>query len=168
MVALLTQLLLAGPRITAQRIPPTRSQEDVMKTFTALTILIMMTSAAVAGERDYFSDSSRYARLGAANGAGSYLRALSSANRGVVESALAHVAMIILTMPDCGMTEITTVVAAIERKGSTKEVRYKAWVVKELMDNPGMFAGIAKERYAEPDALFAALEGRMAEYCAAR
>ncbi len=138
-----------------------------MRILAASTIVMMIASAASATEKNYFSDSATYACLGATKAAKSYISALSSTNTGVVESALAHAAMITLTMPACDMTSVRGSVTAIETKGGTEEVRYKAWVVGTLMDNPKLFVGIAKAGYEEPDALFAALAGRMAEYYAA-
>jgi len=138
-----------------------------MRTFAAVSIAIMIASPARASEKQYFSDSATYACIGAARAAGSYIPALSSANSGVVESALAHVAMITLTMPGCAMRSVKANVRAIERNGATEEVRYKAWVVRTLMEKPELFAGVAKAGYDEPDALFGALAGKLAEYYAA-
>jgi hypothetical protein len=138
-----------------------------MRTLATVTIAMMIASAASAAERSYFSDSATYACVGATKAGESYMSALSSTNTGVVESALAHVAMIKLTMPDCEMRSVKASVTAIESKGTTEEVRYKAWVVRTLMDNPDLFVGIAKAGYEEPDALFAALASTMAEYYAA-
>jgi hypothetical protein len=138
-----------------------------MRTSLFVAIALMIGPAARATGHNYFSDSASYARRGATKAAESYLSALSSTNNGVVESALAHVAMIKLTKPDCEMGSVKACVSSIERKGSTEEVRYKAWVVKTLMDNPELFAGIAKAGYKEPDALFAALASKIAEYHAA-
>jgi hypothetical protein len=138
-----------------------------MRTIAAVTVAMMIASAASASERNYFSDSATFACIGATKAAVSYLSALSSTNNGVVESALAHVAIIKLTMPDCEMGSIRARVTAIESRGVTKEVRYKAWVVRTLMDNPELFSGIAKAGYNDPDALFAALASKMAEYHAA-
>jgi hypothetical protein len=145
----------------------TPSQEEVMRTFAAVSIAVMIASPARASEKQYFSDSVSYACIGAERAAGSYITALSSANNGVVESALAHVAMITLTMPGCAMRPVKATVAAIERNGATSEVRYKAWVVRTLMEKPELFAGVAKAGYVEPDALFGALAGRLAEHYAA-
>ena len=139
-----------------------------MRTITAVTIAMMIASAASASERHFFSDSATYVHVGASRAAGFYAAALASSNPGVVESALAHVAMIALTMPDSDMSAARACVAAIERKAPTRETRYKAWVVRSLMDNPKLFAGMAKAGYEDPDALFAALAGRMAEYYAAQ
>jgi hypothetical protein len=138
-----------------------------MRTLAAVTIAMMIASAASASEHHYFSDSATYSCLGSTKAAESYLSALSSTNRGVVESALAHVAMIKLIMPDCEMRSVKASVTAIESNGVTEEVRYKAWIVRTLMDNPELFVGIAKSGYEEPDALFAALARTMAEYYAA-
>jgi hypothetical protein len=137
-----------------------------MRTLAAVTIAMMIASAAGASEHNYFSDSATYACIGATKAAESYVSPLSSTNTGVVESALAHVAMIKLTLPACEMRSVKASVAAIERKGETEEVRYKAWVVRTLMENPDMFVGVAKTGYDEPDALFAALASRIAEYYA--
>jgi len=138
-----------------------------MRALAAVTLAMLAASPAGASERHYFSDSAACACLGATKAAEAYMPALSSPNTGVVESALAHVAMITLTMPDCELRSVKARVKAIERKGVTAEVRYKAWVVRTLMDNPKLFVGIAKTGYEGPDALFAALAGTMAAYTAA-
>jgi hypothetical protein len=138
-----------------------------MRTFAAVAIAMMIASPASASEHNYFSDSATYASPGASKAAESYTSALSSGNTGVVESALAHVAMITLRVPDCVMISVKAKVASIEMRGMTEEVRYKAWVVRTLMDNPKLFVGIAKAGYEEPDALFAALASKLAEYYAA-
>lgn len=138
-----------------------------MKTPAVLALAILIAPAASAAGHTYFPDSARYAGANAAKAAGSYTSALRSANTGVVESAIAHVAMIKLTIPECDMTPVKGTIAAVEWRGSTRELRYKAWVVRTLLDNPELFAGIAKTGYTEPDALFGALEARMAEYYSA-
>ena len=138
-----------------------------MKTTAILALAMMMAPAASASGHTYFPDSARYARANPAKTAGSYNAALRSANAGVVESALAHVAMIKLTMPGCDIRPVAEAVSAVERRGASKELRYKAWIVRTLLDKPELFAGIAKTGYPEPDALFGALEVRMAEFTSA-
>jgi uncharacterized membrane protein len=139
-----------------------------MRTLAAVTIALMIASPSRASDRTYFSDSAKYASVGAMNAAGTYVAALSSTNSGVVESALAHVAMIRLTMPHCEMGSVRSTVATIERNGVTQELRYKAWVVGMLLDNSEVFAGSAHTGYEDPDALFAALAASLAEYYSAR
>ena len=138
-----------------------------MRTLAAFAIAMVLASAASGSERRYFPDSAKYACLDATKAAESYIAALSSTNKGVVESALAHVAMIKLTMPDCEMRSVKASVTAIERNGMTAEVRYKAWVVRTLMEKPDLFAGLAKAGYEEPDELFGTLASKMAEHYAA-
>jgi hypothetical protein len=134
-----------------------------MRTAAAVTIALIIASAAHATGRHGISDSARLASFGAAKAAEAYIAPLSSPNTGVVESALAHVARIKLIMPDCTMRSVKATVASIERNGATEELRYKAWVVRMVMDNPAQFAGIPKSGNDEPDALFALLAGRLAE-----
>lgn len=135
-----------------------------MRALAAVTIAMMIASASRASGQNYFSDSTTYASVGAINAAEAYKSALSSSNKGVVESALAHVAMIKLTVPDCEMRSVKASITTIETKGATEEMRYKAWVVRALMDNSKLFVGIKKAGYDEPDALFGALSSKMAEY----
>ncbi len=139
-----------------------------MRTIAAVTIAMMITSTAAASGRRCFSDSAAYAGIGAAKVAAAYTTALASTNRGIVESALAHVAMIALTIPDADMSSAKARVAEIEAKGGTEEVRYKAWVVRMSMENPNLFTGMARTGYEDPDALFAAMASRLAEYYADR
>ena len=138
-----------------------------MKTPAVLALAILIAPAASAAGHTYFPNSARYACSNAAKAAGLYIPALRSGNTGVVESALAHVAMIKLTIPACDMAPVKGTITAVERRGSTRELRYKAWIVRTLIDNPEEFAGVATTGYTEPDALFGALEVRMAEYCSA-
>jgi hypothetical protein len=138
-----------------------------MKTLAAVAIAMMIVSTSSASDRNCFSDSATYARFGAAKAAEFYVPALSSSNEGVVESALAHLAMIKLNMPGCELRSVKAGVRAIERKGMSAEVRYKAWVVRTLMERPELFEGIARSGYDGPDELFGALASRMAEYYAA-
>jgi hypothetical protein len=65
------------------------------------------------------------------------------------------------------MRSVKANVTAIESNGVTEEARYKAWVVRTLMEKPELFDGIAKAGYEEPDELFGALASKMAEYYAA-
>ena len=139
-----------------------------MRISAAVTVAMMIASPAIASGHSYFSDSATYARAGATKSAGAYVPALASTNKGVVESALAHVAMIALTMPQCDLSSAKASVKAIESRGATAELRYKAWVVRMLMENPGLFAALPKAGYGEPDELFATLAGRLAEYHASR
>ena len=135
-----------------------------MKTLAAVAVAVMIASAANAQVQNYFSDSARYACVRAMKAAEAYTPALSSPNDGVVESALAHVAMIKLTMPDCELNAVKGVISRIESKGTTEELRYKAWIVRMLMDNPMMFGDVARAGYEDPDALFAALASKMAAH----
>lgn len=139
-----------------------------MKALAAVAVAMMITSAANATGRSYFSDSARYACVGAAKAAQAFKPALSSPNQGVVESALAHVAMIKLTIPECELRSVSAIISGIEVRGMTEELRYKAWIVRMLMDNPRMFGDVAKAGYEDPDALFAALASSLAAHYAAR
>ena len=90
-----------------------------------------------------------------------YAECLKSENDGVVESALAHVAMFKLMYPVKELAQLKREVDRIATRHSSNEIRYKAYVVASLFENPRLFAGEARTDYDSPDDLFAALSGQL-------
>lgn len=90
-----------------------------------------------------------------------YAAALRSENIGVIESALAHVAMMRLMNPEEEFTKARVQVELIASTNPSQEVRYKAYLVGTVIKNPGLFAEATDAEFASPDELFAVLASRM-------
>ena len=90
-----------------------------------------------------------------------YAECLKSENEGVVKSALAHIAMVKLMYPVKALDQLKREIDRVAARHSSNEIRYKAYVVASLFENPKLFAGEARTDYDSPDDLFAALSGQL-------
>jgi len=139
-----------------------------MKTAAVVAMMVIALQAnAQAPEQPYFGASARYERLGTGGGR-IYLAALASENDGVVESALAHVAMMKLVRPDAGCPALREAVERTARTADTQELQYKAYLTLRVLDDPGLFKGLERGGYAAADEFFGAAASRLAMHYAAR
>lgn len=145
-----------------------------MKTLTAVIAMMIMATIANAGDnanasdKSYFSDAAAYKCINTTKIMNTYLSCLSSENEGVVESALAHVAMLKLMLPGCDFKAVNAKVAEVSLKAASAETRYKAFLTKTVLEEPGMFIRIEETRYSDADELFGALASKMSETLAVR
>ena len=145
-----------------------------MKTLTVVVAVTMMAATVKAQnvastpERSYFADAAEYQCINATKAADKYLACLSSENEGVVESALAHVAMMKVMVPACDYKALKTKVDEIVRSRASAETRYKAFLTKTVLEEPGMFDGMARGRYSDADGFFGAVASRMRDTFASR
>lgn len=141
-----------------------------MKTYAAVVAIMMLaaTGSAQTTTAKYFADESLYRSLNAARVEQGYLACLTMANDGVVESALAQIAMMKLMKVVDGSEAVRTRVAAIARTAASQELRYKAFLTKTVLEDPRMFDTIATTGYESADELFGAIASRMSECYAAR
>ncbi len=147
------------------------TEEDVMKTIAALIMTVLTISTVYAGEqreRGYFAETARYANVDANQAARGYISSLKSENEGVMESALAHVAMLRLAAPATESNALRVKVREIARKSSSNELRYKAYLVAKVIEYPEIFRGIELQEHGSADALFAAIANRLNGFYAAR
>ena len=112
-------------------------------------------------ERSYFSDIVTIQKADYAKLEKKYAACLSSENDGVVESALAHIAMFKLMYPVKEFNVLEKAVREVAAKNSSPEIRYKAYLVVSLFENPEQFASQACSKYNSPDDLFGALATRI-------
>lgn len=132
--------------------------------FRIMPLLLFATTAKAqnnAPERPYFPDIVAIQKADYSTAEGSYASCLKSDNGGVVESALAHIAMLKLMYPVREFNILAKAVAALAASDASPEIRYKAYLVKSLLNDPKQFASEARTDYASPDALFGALAARM-------
>lgn len=90
-----------------------------------------------------------------------YTVCLQSENIGVVESGLAHIAMMKLTRPEKEFKKVQRQVEIVAAEYPSLEIRYKAYLVSTLLSAPGLFTEEGNAAYASPDEVFEALAIRM-------
>jgi hypothetical protein len=141
-----------------------------MKTYTMLFVVTIVATFAPNAlaqsgvrERSFFSDIVTIQRADYSKLEKRYAACLSSENDGVVEAALAHVAMFKLMYPVKNFGVLESAVKAVAAKNPSSEIRYKAYLVSSLFENPRQFASEACSNYYSPDELFGALASRVHE-----
>lgn len=144
-----------------------------MRTYrVAYTMLIVATvslgAVAQTASRGYFSAGTETPSRDLRHIERLYARCLHSDNDGVVESALAHTAMLKLMNPSAEFAVALPDVETVANINGSAEIRYKAYLVATLLRTPGLFTQVATTGYSSPDDLFAALAGRMHELIASR
>jgi hypothetical protein len=139
-------------------------QENVMKTAAVVVMVMLATTgkAQLTSERAYFAKGGDSRSINAAKTEQSYLSCLRTGNDGVIESALAHVAMIKLVIPWNESKATMEKVGEIARTATSPEIRYKAFLTKAVLEDPRMFSGIASSGCNTPDELFSLLASRLA------
>jgi len=134
-------------------------------TLLVATVVVLMVGSAHSQEnspqRGYFPDIVSIQQADYSIMEKKYAECLKSENDGVVESALAHVAMFKLMYPVKELAQLKREVDRVATRHSSNEIRYKAYVVASLFENPRLFAGEARTDYDSPDDLFAALSGQL-------
>jgi hypothetical protein len=135
-----------------------------MKT-TAAVVALMMAGAVYAREgtpeRGYFANAARYQSVSTAKVERAYLGCLHSGHEGITESALAHVAMMKLAVPEARFKALKAGVIEVSRKAANPELRYKAWLTESVLEHPELFGGIIPGEYNSADELFGALASRL-------
>jgi len=129
------------------------------KVLTAL--MLLATTVAYSHNGGYFSEPARYGDAERSKAERGYLHCLEATNDGVVESALAHVAMMKLAVPAGGLEMIESRVREISRTSPSPELRYKAFLTDMVLTHPETFAALVTTGFETPDALFGALAGRL-------
>ena len=114
-----------------------------------------------ATERPYFPDIITIQKADYSKLEKKYAACLSSENEGVVESALAHIAMFKLMYPVKEFGILERAVKVVADQNPSPEIRYRAYLVSSLYENPKQFVNEARTSYSNPDELFDALASRM-------
>ena len=137
----------------------------------ALAMMVAVTASnaqSMAAEQGYFADATKFEPALIGQAEKGYIDCLKSDNDGVVESALAHVAMIKLALPARGFKEVELQIARLVKNAATPELRYKAYVTLVVMQHPEIFGSVAQGDYRGSDELFGAMSSRLCNYTSAR
>ena len=141
-----------------------------MKKYTVVAALMMLAAVAYSqnDETGYFAHPASYSHATAPKAERNYLACLSSTNDGVIESALAQVAMMKLMLPEGNYASLTSRVANLSRTAASPELRYKAFLTESVLANPNAFITLARAGYATPDEFFGAVASRLGEFLSSR
>jgi hypothetical protein len=90
-----------------------------------------------------------------------YLHCLKSENDGVVSSTLAVFARMNLYNEGFHPAKVQSEVARLSEDGATPAIRYRAYLVSMLLENPGFFAEEGTRDYMSDDDLFLAISTRL-------
>jgi len=90
-----------------------------------------------------------------------YLICLDSPNDGVLESGLAHIAMMKILFPASAFPALEQKVAEVSVVGRTSTIRYKAYLTSAIFENPTAFAMEATAGYEDGEQLFLSIAARM-------
>jgi hypothetical protein len=148
-----------------------QNKEDIMKTVHAIIATMVLAATAYAQSstaNNYFAQPARYSSVDAPRAASVYTANLSSNNEGVVESSLAHLAMMKLMLPANDFQAAEAKAAELAKNYPSQETRYKAFLTRTVIDNPAMFAGLETRHYAHADEFFGVIAAKLAETIAAR
>ena len=136
----------------------------------ALVAVSQLAAAQVnenqSGDVKYFSDITSIQTANLAAAEKGYCACLKSENEGVIESGLAHVAMLKLVFPSNEFKGLCRQVEKVAMNSRSLEMRYKAYLVSTLLQNPGLFTNEANNHFESPDELFGALASRMQQIVA--
>lgn len=138
-----------------------------MKTLTLLVIGFALSATAVAcspSQRELLTTESSTSGNGASSGLDlrkiekSYLACLSSGNSGVVESALGQVIYLRIAYPKADLREIQAKLFDLAVQGYTRDIRYKAYVARQVFADPQTVRGAIESTQSTGDEFFAELE----------
>jgi hypothetical protein len=93
----------------------------------------------------------------------SYEYCLNHDNEGVVESAIGNVLNYKVLHPDADMLRIKIQLERLSRSGETRRIRYKAFLVSQIIENPELLTKIEKKVYKDAGEFFELLAGLLQE-----
>ena len=107
-----------------------------------------------ANEGSYFGSNSSYKTAYLDQAGKNYSMALKSTNDGIVESAIAYMTFMRITVPTLDLKENRAQIVRLSESGKTPVIRYKAYLATVVFDSPASFQDIVKEEYKNGDEFF--------------
>lgn len=136
--------------------------------FSAVGLMVLIGTSGNAQDRQvgksetsYFSCYESHQKVDVDKAVKMYWASLHSANDGVVESALAHVAMMRICLRDREFPSLRDQIKFLAESGRTREIRYRAYLAGLVFDSPELFAVDRDALYADGDELFRAIGTRL-------
>lgn len=131
------------------------------KQMVALTIATALMATTALAQSAYFSSPERHHSANLDKAAQQYARCLESCNTGVVESALAHVVLMKLYVPEKEFDGVREKIGSLSVNGCNPTIRYKAYLASLVYDDPELFAQERGQSFSDPEALFNSVSNRL-------
>ncbi len=132
-----------------------------MKSFTLPIAILTFVLLSTGYAQKYFPSYESYRTKNVELAAKNYLHSLESTNEGVVTSALAQIGRMKLYFPARSFTDLEKKIAELSLNGETSNIRYRAFLVSNIFNNPGTFSIEASTTFEDSEALFSALSSRL-------
>jgi hypothetical protein len=139
--------------------------EGTMNSNTMLFAAVLMTAVAIpvpgqsagnpAGGPS--APSVRYTETRVRSIEANYRACLTSANEGVVESAIAQSVKMKWAFPSMQLEDLRGSLGTLATGGKTAAIRYKAYLASLVYDSPSIFAGESEREYAMDEDLINAI-----------
>ena len=126
-----------------------------------VAVLALLAVGYVNAQEPYFSDSKSYHQANLDKVSKHFLECLSSTNEGVLESALAHIGRMKLYRPEYRNNSLEAKVQLLAMEGPSSRIRYRAYLISNVLRNPSAFSIIAQTEFAGADELYTAIAGRL-------
>ena len=121
----------------------------------------MALTLSAAQAQNYFPSYACYQKADLKVAAKNYLLALESTNEGIVTSALAHIGRMKLYFPDRQFPELEKKIGELSMNGQTANIRYRAFLVWNVFNNPSIFTNVSYAQFDDSEALFTTLSNRL-------
>lgn len=90
-------------------------------------------------------------------------KALKSGNAGLVESAIFHSLKFMIFYPEQDVAKLKKQITRLVKEGETRNIRYKAYLASQFLNNPDLLATIEKADYKDADEFFKMLGDTLQE-----
>jgi len=126
-----------------------------------VAVLALLAVGYVNAQEPYFSDANSYQKANLDKVSKRFLECLSSTNEGVLESALAHIGRMKLYRPEYRNNALEAKVQLLAMEGPSTRIRYRAYLVSNVLKSPSSFSSIAQMEFPGADELYTAIAGRL-------
>ncbi|HUL43316.1 MAG TPA: hypothetical protein VLY03_03055 [Bacteroidota bacterium] len=126
-----------------------------------VAVMALLAVGYLNAQEPYFSDSRSYQSANLDKVSKRFLECLSSTNEGVLESALAHIGRMKLYRPEYRNSALEAKVELLANENPSSKIRYRAYLVSNVLKSPSSFSGIAQMDFAGADELYSAIAGRL-------
>ncbi len=132
-----------------------------MKKLVVVAAATMLVAATTMSQDGYFSSEARHKTSDLDKASRRYMLCLKEPNQGVVQSALAHLVHMKLTVPATDFQAVEAEVKALSATSESPSIRYKAYLAGLVFENPAMFRSGSDADYNSPEELFSTIASRV-------
>ncbi|MBP1691711.1 MAG: hypothetical protein H6Q32_1063 [Bacteroidetes bacterium] len=132
-----------------------------MKNLVVVAAATMLVAATTMSQDAYFSSEGRHKTADLDKASQRYVLCLKESNQGVVQSALAHLVHMKLTMPATDFPAVEAEVKALSATSDSPSIRYQAYLASLVFENPAMFRSGSGADYDSPEELFSTIASRV-------